>query len=184
MAKHVIFDTKKRFIYILGQIKPITATLFENSLRELIKSHHRRPINVFIRNDRGGDAYASLRIFQMIKNFHLDINTIAEGKVFSGSFLILQAGRKRFLIEGSTPIFHMAEDFLFRNESFNAKRYMEAAWALLLIDAHQFLIFTERGKPISEIAKLFKKNATISAKQALELNLIDGILPQSRIPKI
>ena len=184
MAKHVICDVKQRLICILGQIKPITATLVENALRELIKSHRSRPINVFIENDRGGDAYASLRIFQIIKNSDLDINTIASGIVFSGSFLVLQAGKKRFLIEGSTPVFHMAEDFLFRHESFNAKRYMESAWSLLLIDAHQFLIFTERGRPVSEIAKLFRRNAKISAQQALELHLIDSILPKNKIPKI
>ena len=184
MAKHVICDTKKRLVFILGQIKPITATLVENALRELTKLHRLKPVNIFIRNEKGGDAYASLRIFQMIKNAHLKINTIADGAVFSGSFLILQAGQERFLIEGATPIFHMAEDFLFRHESFNAKRYMESAWSLLLIDAHQFLIFTERGRPVSEIAKLFRRNAKISAQQALELHLIDSILPKNKIPKI
>ena len=88
------------------------------------------------------------------------------------------------MIEGSKLVFHMAEDFLFRDENFNAKRYIEAAWSLLLIDAQQFLVFTERGKPVSEIAKLFKRNAQISVQKALKLNLIDGILPKSKIPKI
>ena len=183
VAQHVICDIEKRFIFLRGQIKPISAILIENALQRLVKHNASLPICFFISSAEGGDAYASLRIFQMIRHSPLVINTIAVGVVYSGALLILQAGKKRFAVSGTKHNFHMAEDTFLKGQVFNAQRYMAAVDTLMLIDAGQFLIFTERGRPVAEIKRLFRSNAKISAQKALKLNLIDGIVSKNTVPK-
>ena len=191
MAKHVICDVEKRFIFLNGDIFFITFTLIENYLKELTAIDANRLVNFYI-NSTGGDFYASLQICHLLRRVPVTINTIAVDFAKSGGLLILQTGEKRFSTNETSLGFHMAKvtkdsiENIFKttDNDVNSRILMELAQELFLIDAQQMIILGERGRPISKIKKLFSRNAEITAQQALKLNLIDGILPKSKIPKI
>ena len=189
MAKHVICDVTNRFIYLQGDILPISATLVENALKRLLENDSHKPIHFYI-SGAGGDCHASLRIFQMLVGSKAVVYTTAVGFVSSGAFLVLQAGEKRFATEEAALRFHMAKygkealAAVMKEKDMNAKTLTDLANDLRLIDARQLLIFTYRGKPISEISRLFGNNAQISAKKAKALNLIDGIVSKNTVPQI
>lgn len=184
MAKHVICNTQKRFIYIRGKIEAITFTLVKNSVARLVKRDSKSPINVFLES-KGGDFYACLSIFEFLKNLKLEVFTVAVDHVRSGAFFITQAGKKRFALDKKTTFeFHMSVKDLEKDMRFNAMELTALAITLQSIDAQQMLIFCERGRPVSQIQNLFFKNTRISVKEALKLNLVDGILPKNKIPKI
>ena len=184
MAKHVICDIHKRFIYISGKIEAITFTLIKSSVARILKHNQKNPINIFLES-KGGDFYACLSIFEFLKNSKSEIFTVAVNHVCSGAFFILQAGTKRFAFDKKTTFeFHMSEKELIKNLRLNAVGLTALVLTLQTIDAQQLIIFCEHGRPISEIQNLFHENTRISVQKALELNLIDGILPKSKIPKI
>ncbi|MEK7502983.1 MAG: ATP-dependent Clp protease proteolytic subunit [Patescibacteria group bacterium] len=184
MAKHVICDTQKRFIYIRGKIEAITFTLVKNSVARLVKRDSKSPITVFLES-KGGDFYACLSIFELLKNFKIDVFTVAVDCVRSGAFFITQAGKNRFAVDKKTTFeFHMSVKDIPKDMRFNAIELTALAITLQSIDAQQLLIFCERGRPVSQIQNLFFKNTRISAQMARQLKLIDGILPKSKIPKI
>src|SRR3989344_2266392 len=187
LNKRVVYDIKRRFIFLNGDIRFITFTLVENAVKKLQSHNSKKPINFFI-NTEGGDFYASLQIYQLLKRTPVKFNTIAVDFANSGGFLILEAGDKRFAAGKETTFgFHRAKethgsiDMLFKetNNDINAQILSACLQELLLIDAQQIIIFSEKGRPISKVKSLFLKNTEISAKQALKLNLIDGILPKS-----
>ncbi len=189
MAKHVICDIEQRFIFLKGDILPITQTLIENSLKRLRDIDSKKEINFYI-TGTGGDSHASMRIHQFIRQANVGVNTICVDLVKSGSFLISQAGKKRFATKETDFGFHMAKDTrdgvgeAMKECDLNAKKHLEMAHNLLLLDAMQLFILGERGRPFSEIKKLLSKNAVISVPKALELNLIDGVFPKNKIPRI
>lgn len=183
MPEHVICSVDQRFIYIRGKIKAITFVLVKKAFARLIKHNSRRPINFFIESV-GGDFYACLRLFNFLRQVNVSITTIAVRDVRSGAFFILQAGKKRFAVKGTTLEFHMSVKYILKDVWLNAVELTALAMSLGMIDAQQLLIFSEQGSPVAEIQRLFHRDARISAKRALELNLIDGIIPKSKIPKI
>lgn len=191
LGTRVVCDIKKRFIFLNGDIRFITFTIIENAIKRLRSHDSKKPINFFITTE-GGDFYASFQICQLLRRTPIIINTIAVDFANSGGFLILQAGNKRFSTKETTIGFHRAKEthgsiealFKENNNDVNSEVLLSRVRELMMIDAQQLLIFGERGRPITKIKELFSKNAEISAKQALELNLIDGILPKNKIPKI
>ena len=184
MAKHVICDVNKRFIYIRGKIEAITFVLLKGSVTRILKHNQKNPIIIFLES-KGGDFYACLSISEFLKNLKSEIFTVAVDHVRSGAFFILQAGTKRFAINKKTTFeFHMSVKEFTKNLRLNAMELTALALTLQTIDAQQLIIFCERGRPISEIQNIFHKNTRISVQKALELNLIDGILPKNKIPKI
>lgn len=189
MAKHVICGIENRFIFVKGYICPKTLLLVKIALRRLLKNNFTKPIDFFISSE-GGDSNVTWGIMNLISNSGVSINTIVVGVANSAAFLILQAGEKRFAIEDATMRFHKAVktkrqvlDVLKKHE-LNVDVLSDLLNDLHLLDARQMVFFTYRGKPASEIARLFQENAQISAQMAKKLNLIDGILPKSKIPKI
>lgn len=184
LAKHVICNLQKRFIYVRGKIRVITFTLVKSSVERLLKCNTKNPINIFIES-KGGDFYACLSIYEFLKNLKPDVFIVAVNHVRSGAFFIIQAGKKRFALDSKTIFeFHMSVKEFRKDILLNAIELTALALTLQSIDAQQLLIFCERGRPISEIQNLFYKNTRISVKKALEFNLIDGIWPKNKGPKI
>ena len=189
LERHVICNIEKRFIFLREGIFPITQTLITNAIKRLQDADPNKKINFYI-TGVGGDSHVSFRIYQAMRRTSMVVNTICVDFVKSGSLLISQAGKKRFATEETKFIFHMARDTedgimeVLKNEDLNGEKHLKMAKNLFLLDAMQLLILGEKGRPFSEIKNLLSTNAEISAEKALQLNLIDGILPKSKIPKI
>lgn len=181
-ARNVRVNHAERCIYICGEITAITATNFEKHLSALAKEKS-DPITVFLESP-GGDVFACLKIYQLIMNLRekkAPVHTAGFGAVESGAFFILQAGARRFATETTTFMFHRSAR-TYADERMNSSKLAEEANSLARIDAMQLLIYAKRGRPIRKIEELFSRDATITARQAQKLKLVDTIIADDGLP--
>lgn len=184
-AKNVRVSRAKRWIYLNGDIAAITATNFAKCLAALVKESN-EPIVVFL-NSHGGDVFACLKIYHTIaalRDKKILVHTVGVNHVESGAFFILQAGARRCALQTTTFMFHRAVRHY--TASMNTADLMAEFEDLAIIDSAQFVIYTKRGRPIREIKELFSRDATITAKQARALKLVDEIIAgkSENIPQI
>lgn len=79
---------------------------YDDDLKEQdYKDWIREPIMLFI-NSNGGNAYDSFALADIIKTSKTPVYTIAIGWCMSGGLLIFMAGKKRFVGENATLMFH------------------------------------------------------------------------------
>ena len=79
---------------------------YDDDLKEQdYKDWIREPIMLFI-NSNGGNAYDAFALADIIKTSKTPIYTIAIGWCMSGGLLIFMAGKKRFVGENATLMFH------------------------------------------------------------------------------
>ena len=79
---------------------------YDDDLKEQdYKDWIREPIMLFI-NSNGGNAYDAFALADIIKTSKTPIYTIAIGWCMSGGLLIFMAGKKRFIGENATLMFH------------------------------------------------------------------------------
>ena len=79
---------------------------YDDDLKEQdYKDWIREPIMLFI-NSNGGNAYDAFALTDIIKTSKTPIYTIAIGWCMSGGLLIFMAGKKRFIGENATLMFH------------------------------------------------------------------------------
>ncbi|MDP3725625.1 MAG: ATP-dependent Clp protease proteolytic subunit [bacterium] len=177
------YDRKSRWITVGERIEHITATQFENALKDITSTRSQKPIIVFLRGSRGGDIYPCLKIYEIIEHSKVPIFTIAVDIVFSGFFYILQAGQKRVATQETKLIFHRATQF-FENNDMNAGDLREAADYLLMLDGAQLHIFCKHGRPIKKVISIFYIGATLTATEAQNLKLVDEIIEEDSIQKM
>lgn len=79
---------------------------YDDDLKEQdFKDWVREPIMLFI-NSGGGCAYDSFALADIIKTSKTPVYTVAIGWCMSGGLLIYMAGKKRFIGENATLMFH------------------------------------------------------------------------------
>lgn len=79
---------------------------YDDDLKEQdYKDWIREPIMLFI-NSGGGSAYDSFALADIIKTSKTPVYTVAIGWCMSGGLLIYMAGKKRFVGENATLMFH------------------------------------------------------------------------------
>ena len=79
---------------------------YDDDLKEQdYKDWVREPIMLFI-NSNGGNAYDSFALADIIKTSKTPVYTIAIGWCMSGGLLIFMVGKKRFVGENATLMFH------------------------------------------------------------------------------
>lgn len=108
-----IVDLIKTRSIIIGDIDENTGTTIDNYIRfwnnydkELnIPVDKRIPIKICV-DSNGGDLMSTLTAINAIENSITPVWTINLGRAFSGGFLIMLAGHKRFAYKYSTFLFH------------------------------------------------------------------------------
>lgn len=79
---------------------------YDDDLKEQdYKDWVREPIMLFI-NSNGGNIYDSFALADIIKTSKTPVYTVAIGWCMSGGLLIFMAGKKRFIGENATLMFH------------------------------------------------------------------------------
>lgn len=184
-ARNVRVNRAKRWIYLHGDIATITATNFAKHLAALVKENS-EPIVVFL-NSHGGDFFACLKMYQDImalRDKKILVHTVGVNHVESGAFFILQAGVRRCALRTATFMFHRA--IRHYTASMNTEDLMAEFEDLAVIDSAQLVIYTKRGRPIKKIKELFSRDATLTAREAHALKLVDEIIAgeSENIPRI
>ena len=177
---NIRYDRAGRWISVGKKIVPITATRFENALKDITSAKSQKPIIVFLRGRGGGELYPCLKIYGDMRNSEIPIFTVAVDVVFSGFFYILQTGQKRFATQKTKLMFHRTNKF-FDNINMNANDLSKERDSLLMFDGTQIKIFCRRGRPVKRVIELFMKEATIYPTEARALKLIDEIIEKDTI---
>ncbi len=173
-------DVEDSVVYIIGEIEDFGLYDFMVRCRAIIKNREEddnSPINVII-DSVGGDVYEMFGMIDYIesleKNSNIKINTICRGKAMSAAAMILACGTgKRLASKRSTIMIHEGSS-------------MQAGKSSDLKAAHKYNSHLESmansilGEKTNKDKKFWseqsKTDLYLSAKDALKLGVIDGII--------
>ena len=184
-CKHVVYDVHKREIWLSGEIVKKTYRLLKTAIDKISRHYAGAPIRFFISTIGGRSDFAQ-KIYWLINQSRVPIETVAVNEVISAGFFILQAGKRRLAFPKVTIRFHQAENNpadLKKLDKFNADVLGTNVEYLKEVDAVQKFIFISRSRSVQKILELFSREAVVSARTAKKLHLIDEIIKAKRRPK-
>jgi ATP-dependent protease ClpP protease subunit len=176
-------------MYFGGNVQGIAPLLVRNAFDRLKKERGARSHIYFILDTReiwegrkmgGGDFHAALGVKRLIEQYPGPVTTVIYHEAFSAGSYLSQFGDRRFITKKSTIRFDQAAYHWPKEKRFTARSVWEPKYDLLLVDAMQLLFLTARKQPITEIIQLFKAEASVDAKTAKKLGLVDKIIPEPK----
>lgn len=124
-------------------------------------------------NSQGGDVFASIEIYNMLKESGKKIKTIISGRAFSGGHIIAMAGEERLIYDNSQGLAHRASTVAWGN----ALDLLETVDWLEKIDENIMNIY---GKVFNgtreELGTLLDKDKPINAEECLRMGFATGII--------
>jgi ATP-dependent Clp protease protease subunit len=165
-----------RRVNLYGQVGDEQLSHIDNMLSYLIAKDKKRPISMQM-NTPGGSVSSGLAIYDAIMRKRAQgtpIDILVQGVSMSMGVIILQAARERL----ATP----HSQFLLHEVSYGSRGHMSAQEdelevARKLQEQLDKIILDRSGISPQKLKEMTKRRDTnISAQEALELNLIDGII--------
>tara|TARA_A100001515_G_scaffold140165_1_gene135541 strand:+ start:115 stop:609 length:495 start_codon:yes stop_codon:yes gene_type:complete len=133
-----------------------------------------KPIEIYI-DSYGGAVYQCMGLLGVMEKSVTPIHTIVTGCAMSCGFMILISGHKRFGYKLSTPLYHQVSTG-FRGKVQDMEESLEETKRLQKMIEKITLARTEIPKKrLKEVLKN-KVDWYMTAKEALELGVIDGII--------
>jgi len=131
----------------------------------------------------GGSLSAVLAICDVIKNLRHPVVTVGIGEVLSGAVLILSCGSKRYLGAHTMVMLHQPDIILGDwRSSFTELR--ELTEILGRMEEQMYSILAgNTGKSRSEVRQNLQKELWLTAKEAIEYGLADGLLEELKESK-
>ena len=133
-----------------------------------------KPIEIYI-DSYGGAVYQCMGLLGVMEKSETPVHTIVTGCAMSCGFMILISGHKRFGYKLSTPLYHQVSTG-FRGKVQDMEESLEETKRLQKMIEKITLARTEIPKKrLKEVLKN-KVDWYMTAKEALELGVIDGII--------
>ena len=137
--------------------------------REQLDSH---PGNITVRiNSPGGDAFAGVQIYNMLKDRKDTVTMLVDGLAASAASVVAMAGDKIVMNTGSMMMIHKASTMAWGNE----EEMQEVIEMLKKVDDNLISIYIARtGKSEAEVKELLAGQGTwMTAEEAVELGFAD-----------
>jgi len=166
-------------------INPDSNTALSSILNNL-KEAHKDKVLLMI-STSGGAVQDAMAMYDTVKFFQrqgMTIYTFGNGYCHSAGITLLQAGQKRFISQHATMVLH--NPYI---EWDGKKRYVDTKGKLYVTDkellqdlmkenARHWALFKETSHNNKELLKLWQtpKDHELTPRDALRLNLIDGVL--------
>lgn len=166
--KNAVSSIGERGISIHGPITAEVAQLCIAQLLFLAQTAPHKPINLQI-DSPGGSVISSIAIVRMIDELSCPVCTFCSGHAGGTAAVILAHGTRGFRAASSVATFAFAPVF-----GDPQRTYVEAELSQFnqtLVE----LLAADCGKHEQEIHSLFNTHSELTARQALELRLIDSI---------
>ncbi len=172
---------KERIIFISGPIDDNVANLIVAQMLFLESEDPEKDIYLYI-NSPGGVVYSGLAIYDTIQYIKPDVSTICVGMAASMGALLLTSGTKakRFALPNSRIMIHQP---LGGTRGQASQIEIEAREILHLKDVGNKIIHHHTGQPIEKIKQDTDRDYYMSAEEAVEYGLIDGVMTQVRDTK-
>ena len=121
----------------------------------------------------GGEIFPAFSIIDTIRTMKTPVHTHVEGLVASAGTLISTAGQKKYMTKYSYMLVHQL-----RGESYG--KYVDLADDMINYNSYMNMMrsyYKEYTKiPVKKLDELLKRELCLTAKECLELGLIDEIL--------
>ncbi|MGI6036871.1 MAG: ATP-dependent Clp endopeptidase proteolytic subunit ClpP [Limnochordia bacterium] len=165
---------KERIVFIGGPIDDYVANLAIAQLLFLESEDPEKDIHLYI-NSPGGVVYSGLAIYDTMQYIRPDVSTICIGMAASMAALLLSAGAKgkRFALPYSRIMIHQPLGGA-RGQATEIE--IEAREILRLKQVGNEILHRHSGQPLEKIERDVERNYYMSAEEAKEYGLIDGIL--------
>lgn len=165
---------KDRIIFIGSAIDDTVANLVNAQLLFLESEEPDKDINVYI-NSPGGSVYSGLAIYDTMQYIKPDVSTICVGLAASMGAVLLAAGApgKRFSLPNSRIMVHQP---LGGAQGQAVDIEIHAREILRIRERLNEILATHTGRPVEQIARDTDRDFFMSAEQAKDYGLIDGIL--------
>jgi len=129
------------------------------------------PIYLFI-NSPGGAVHSGFDLIDFIESYHFPIITIGTGRVASMAFLVLLAGKEKYLTPNSHILIHQISTMI------GGKRQDILDYVKHIEDLHNQIIkfITSRTNlKTKEVEELLSRESWLNAEEATSKGLIDDI---------
>ena len=165
---------KERVIFLVGPVEDNVANLIVAQLLFLESENPDKDINLYI-NSPGGSVSAGLAIYDTMQFIKPAVSTMCVGQAASMGALLLSGGAagKRFCLPHSRVMIHQPLGGFQGQASdidIHAKEILKARERLNQILAHH------TGQSLDQVAKDTDRDNFMSAEDAKEYGLIDGVL--------
>ena len=165
---------KERIIFLSDEVNDVTASLVIAQMLFLDAEDPGKDIFLYI-NSPGGSVTAGMGIFDTMQYIKSDVSTICVGMAASMGAFLLAAGAKgkRFALPNSTIMIHQPLGGM-QGQASDMKIHAEY---ILKVKEKLNKILSERtGKSFEQIEKDTDRDNFLSATEAKEYGLIDGVM--------
>jgi ATP-dependent Clp protease protease subunit len=165
---------KERIVFVGTPINDQVANLIVAQLLFLNREDPEKEIQMFI-NSPGGQIYAGLGIFDTMQQITAPISTVAVGFTASFGTVLLVAGTKgrRFALPNATMHLHQP---LGGAQGQASDIEIQAKEILRLRERLNNILSERTGRPVEQIAEDTDRDIFLTAEQAVDYGLIDGVL--------
>ncbi len=166
---------KERIIFLGTGINDQVANLIVAQLLFLDREDPDKQIQMYI-NSPGGVIYAGLAIYDTMRQIRAPVQTVAVGLTASFGTVLLTAGTKgrRFALPNAT--IHMHQPWSSGGGGQASDIEIQAREILRQRDLLNQILADRTGQPLERIEEDTDRDVYLTAQQALDYGLIDGIL--------
>jgi ATP-dependent Clp protease protease subunit len=171
---------KDRIIFLSGEIDDDLANVVIAQLLFLDSEEPEKDVMLYI-NSPGGSVTAALAIYDTMQYLHCDVATLCMGQAGSMSSFLLCAGTKgkRYALPHARMVIHQV---LAGFEGQATDIEIHAREILKMRDTINELYSKHTGQPVDKIKRDTDRDNFMTAAQAKEYGLIDGVLVSAKLP--
>lgn len=134
-------------------------------------------------NSIGGDAFASIAIYNRLKALSADITVIVDGVAMSGGSLIMCAADTVQANPSSLIMVHQCWTYFY--DRVNSDDLTAQAEKLAAIDRSQAEIYMAKtGKTMEEVLEIMRGEKYMTGREAMELGFVDEMVDEDVNPDI
>jgi ATP-dependent Clp protease protease subunit len=165
---------KERIVFVGTGINAQTANLIVAQLLYLNREDPEREIQMFV-NSPGGQIYAGLAIYDTMQQVNAPISTVAVGMTASFGTVLLTGGEpgRRFALPNATIHLHQP---LGGAQGQATDIQIQAKEILRLRTQLEGVLAHHTGQSLEKIREDTERDIFMSAKEAADYGLVDGIL--------
>ncbi len=165
---------KERIIFLGEEVNDASASLIVAQLLFLDAEDPGKDIYLYI-NSPGGSVTAGMAIYDTMQYIKSDVSTICIGMAASMGAFLLAAGKKgkRFSLPNSTIMIHQPLGGV-QGQASDIKIHTE--YLLNIKEKLNRILSENTGKPLEQVEKDTDRDNFLSADEAKEYGLIDGVM--------
>lgn len=165
---------KERVVFMVGQVDDHMANLVVAQLLFLESDNPDKDISLYI-NSPGGVVTAGLAIYDTMQFIKSDVSTVCIGQAASMGAVILAAGaaKKRYCLPHARVMIHQPLGG-FQGQATDIEIHTKEI--LKVRDQLNSILAKHTNQPLDQIQKDTDRDFFMSSKEAVDYNLVDGIM--------